>query len=135
MKAALSLFALAASALAANIPPRGERALVGRTGGGKDHPDKPEEDCETVTTEVIVTYTTVCPVTETITQPGHTITKTYTTTSTVQTAVPTTIVITKTAPPITKTEGQGKPFLRPLVANVLLTTLQLSIPLSLSSAP
>jgi len=102
MKAALSLVALAASALAARLPavPRGE--LLGRT---YDH--NPEPDCETVTTKVIVTYTTVCPVTETYTKPGHTYTTTYTTTSTVKTVVPTTVVITKTAPPVTKTTGTG----------------------------
>lgn len=99
MRAALSLLALAASALAANIPARG-RALLGRT--------RPREDCETITTKVIVTYTTVCPVTKTHTKPGHTYTTTYTTTSTVETVVPTTIVITKTAPPVTKSTGEGK---------------------------
>ncbi len=97
MRAAFSLLALAASALAANIPLKG---LVDRTNGGK-----PEEDCVTLTTKVIVTYTTVCPVTETVTKPGHTYTSTYTTTSTVQTVVPTTIVITKTAPPVYQTTG------------------------------
>jgi hypothetical protein len=103
MKAALSLLALAASALAANLPPRGDRALVDRTYGH----EQPEPDCETVTTEVIVTYTTVCPTTETVTEPGHTYTTTYTTTSTVKTAIPTTVIITKTGPPVTKTTGQG----------------------------
>ncbi len=99
MRAAFSLLALAASALAANIPLKGERGLVDRT--------KPEEDCVTLTTKVVVTYTTVCPVTETVTKPGHTYTNTYTTTSTVQTVVPTTIVITKTAPPVYQTTGKG----------------------------
>lgn len=61
-----------------------------------------------MTTKVVVTYTTVCPVTETYTKPGHTYTTTYTTTSTVETVVPTTIVITKTAPPVTKTTGAGR---------------------------
>jgi hypothetical protein len=127
-----TLLALAATALAAHIPVRGERgpmALVGRTGGhggdgGDDHDDdkgkgkEKEHDkekgkgkckyCETTTTEVVVTYTTVCPVTETITEPGTTKTKTYTTTSTVKTKVPTTIVITKTEPPVTKTTNDGK---------------------------
>jgi hypothetical protein len=113
MRAAFSLIALAATALAANIPVRGERGLVDRTygHGGKDTPDKgkPDEDCETITTKVIVTYTTVCPVTETHTKPGHTYTTTFTTTSTVQTVVPTTIVITKTAPPVTKSTDKGRP--------------------------
>lgn len=97
MRAAFSLFAFAATALAANIPrtyPKG--------GGGKDKPK-----WETVVTEVIVTYTTVCPVTETYTKPGTTYTSTYTTTSTVKTAVPTTIVVTQTAPAVTKTAGEG----------------------------
>ena len=107
MRAALSLVALAASALAARLPvPRAEDAgLLGRT-----YNHEPEPDCETVTTKVIVTYTTVCPVTETVTKPGHTYTTTYTTTSTVKTVVPTTVVITKTAPPVTKTTGAGKLF-------------------------
>ena len=104
MRAAFSLLALAASALAANIPLKGERGLVDRTNGGHD---EPEPDCVTLTTKVVVTYTTVCPVTETVTKPGHTYTSTYTTTSTIQTVVPTTIVITKTAPPVTQTTGQG----------------------------
>jgi hypothetical protein len=111
MRAALSLVTFAVSALAANIPLRGERerALVpkGYKHGGCD-------ECETVTTKVIVTYTTVCPVTETTTQSGTTCTSTYTTTSTVETAVPTTIVVTKTAPPVTKTAGEGKQRLHPL---------------------
>jgi hypothetical protein len=113
MKAALSLLALAGSALAANIPPRGERALVDRTygHGGKDKPDHGGCDaCDTVTTSVIVTYTTVCPVTETVTKPGHTYKTTYTTTSTVKTVVPTTIVVTQTGPAVTKSTGQGRPF-------------------------
>jgi hypothetical protein len=100
MRAVFSLVALAASALAANIPVMGPRGLVGRT-------NQPQEDCETRTTKVIVTYTTVCPVTETVTKPGHTYTTVYTTTSTVKTVVPTTIVITKTAPPVTKSTEQG----------------------------
>jgi hypothetical protein len=106
MRAALSLFALAASALAANIPRVAERGLSGRT-YGHDKPDD-EPDCETVTTKVIVTYTTVCPVTSTVTEPGHTYKTTYTTTSTVQKVVPTTIVVTLTKPPVTKTEGEGR---------------------------
>jgi hypothetical protein len=110
MKAALSLLALAGSALAANIPPRGERELVGRTydHGGKDKPGHGCDACDTVTTSVIVTYTTVCPVTETVTKPGHTYKTTYTTTSTVKTVVPTTIVVTQTAPPVTQSTGQGR---------------------------
>jgi len=95
MRAALSLVAFAATALAGNIP------RTYNKGGDKDKPK-----WETVVTEVIVTYTTVCPVTQTYTKPGTTYTSTYTTTSTVKTAVPTTIVITKTAPPVTKTEGE-----------------------------
>ncbi len=104
MRAVFSLVALVASALAANIP-MGERDLVGRTNGGSHQ--QPEPDCETTTTKVVVTYTTVCPVTETVTTPGHTYTTVYTTTSTVVTVVPTTIVITKTAPPVTKSTNQG----------------------------
>lgn len=110
MKAAFSLLALAASALAANLPPRGERELVDRTYGHEKPQPQPEPDCETVTTEVVVTYTTVCPTTETVTEPGHTYTTTYTTTSTVKTVIPTTVVITKTAPPVTKTTGAGRHF-------------------------
>lgn len=151
MRAVFSILALAATALTANIPHRGDRGLVGRTyghgsgggggeygggggggggysgggggghggggggggyngGGGKGGGGKggKDDDCETITTKVIVTYTTVCPVTETHTKPGHTYTTTYTTTSTVKTTVPTTIVITKTAPPVTKSTDQGK---------------------------
>ncbi|KAK4106729.1 hypothetical protein N658DRAFT_28307 [Parathielavia hyrcaniae] len=108
MRAALAYVALAASAMAANIPARGEGELVDRTygHGGKDKPDHGCKDCETVTTSVVVTYTTVCPVTETVTKPGETYKTTYTTTSTVKTAVPTTVVVTHTAPPVTKTEGE-----------------------------
>ncbi|RAL59726.1 hypothetical protein DID88_000358 [Monilinia fructigena] len=42
---------------------------------------------ETTTTDVFVTYTTTCPVEETITAPGTTYTKTYTTTSVVETGM------------------------------------------------
>lgn len=116
MKAALSLLALAASALGANIPPRGqENGVVGRTygHGGKHDDNKHGHDnecnkCETLTTSVIVTYTTVCPITETVTKPGHTYKTTYTTTSTVETVVPTTVVVTVTEPPVTKTEGESE---------------------------
>ena len=103
-----TLLALAATALAANIPVRGENGLVGRTyehgggGGGhggdddhdkgkdkdKDHPGKDKDKCKHC---------------ETTTK-----TKTYTTTSTVETKVPTTIVITKTGEPVTKTSHDGK---------------------------
>lgn len=115
MRAALSLIALAASALGAHIPRVVDKALYDRGYGG-DHDDKGKggkdkgghDVWETVTTRVIVTYTTVCPVTDTVTKPGNTYTTTYTTTSTVETAVPTTVVVTKTAPPVTKTEGEGK---------------------------
>lgn len=115
MRAALSFLALAASALGANIPRVENKGLYDRTYGhgggpggdhGGDHGGK--DKWETVTTKVIVTYTTVCPVTETVTKPGHTYTTTYTTTSTVKTAVPTTVVVTKTGPAVTKTEGEGK---------------------------
>jgi hypothetical protein len=98
MRAALSLVALAASALGANIPRAEDKALYDRHGGGDSH--------VTYTTAVIVTYTTVCPVTDTVTKPGSTYVTTYTTTSTVKTAVPTTVVVTQTEPPVTKTEGQ-----------------------------
>jgi hypothetical protein len=93
MKAALSLVALAASALGAN---------VGRT-YPKETPDKPKDSWQTVTTKVIVTYTTVCPVTETVNKPGTTYYTTYTTTKTTEKVVPTTIIVTKQAPPVTKT--------------------------------
>ncbi|KAK4232171.1 hypothetical protein QBC38DRAFT_146980 [Podospora fimiseda] len=92
MRAALSLLAFAATTLGANLPRGYDK------GKGKDK-------WETVVTEVIVTYTTVCPVTQTYTKPGGTYTTTFTTTSTVKTAVPTTIIVTQTAPPVTKTEG------------------------------
>jgi hypothetical protein len=152
MRAVLSILALAATALTANIPFRKDRGLVGRTyghgsgggghggggggggeyggggggggeygGGGGGHGGSgggggygggggggKDDDCETVTTKVIATYTTLCPVTETHTEPGNTYTTTYTTTSTVKTTVPTTIVITKTAPPVTKSTDKGK---------------------------
>lgn len=109
MRAALSLFALAASALAANIPRDGHYEWS----DGQAKPYQPEKwcnhgECQTKTTHIIVTYTTICPVTSTVTEPGHTYKTTYTTTSTVKKVVPTTIVVTKTKPPVTKTEGQGR---------------------------
>ena len=97
MKVALSLVALAASALGAN---------VGRT-YPKETPDKPKDSWQTVTTKVVVTYTTVCPVTETVSKPGSTYYTTYTTTKTTEKVVPTTIVVTKQAPPVTKTANSG----------------------------
>ncbi|KAI9645775.1 hypothetical protein NHQ30_005208 [Ciborinia camelliae] len=56
---------------------------------------------ETTTTDVVVTYTTTCPVEETVTASGITYTQTYTATSVVETVVPTTIVNTITAAPHT----------------------------------
>lgn len=99
MRAVLSLLALAATTLAANIP-RGYNhgGNSGDYGGGNKW--------KTVTTEVVVTYTTLCPVTETITKPGHTYTTTYTTTSTVKTVKPTTYTVTQTGPAVTKTAGE-----------------------------
>merc|ERR1712219_91121 len=52
----------------------------------------------TTTTEVYVTYTSLCPVTTTTTEGGKVYTKTYTTTSTVVDHVPTTIVETVDGP-------------------------------------
>jgi len=83
MKAVLSLLTLASSALAANIV----RDDYGHGGYGHDKPGKEIP----VTTEVIVTYTTVCPVTEIITKSGKPVYVTYTTTSTVTEKKPTVI--------------------------------------------
>jgi hypothetical protein len=58
------------------------------------------------TTEVDVTYTTVCPVTDTITASGSTYTTEYTTTSVVYTQVHTTLYETVSSPPVTQTEGE-----------------------------
>lgn len=57
------------------------------------------------TTEVDVTYTTVCPVTETVTGAGTTYTTEYTTTSVVYTKVLTTLYETVPGPAVTQTEG------------------------------
>ena len=57
------------------------------------------------TTEVDVTYTTLCPVTETVTGSGTTYTKTYTTTSAVLTKVRTTLYETVSGPAVTESEG------------------------------
>lgn len=57
------------------------------------------------TTEVDVTYTTVCPVTETKTAPGGTYYETYTTTSVYVTKLHTIVYETATGPAVTKTEG------------------------------
>lgn len=55
------------------------------------------------TTEVDITYTTTCPVTETVTAPGTTYTTTFTTTSVCFTKVLTTLFATATAPPVVQT--------------------------------
>ena len=88
MKAALSLVALASSALAVNLRPRGWDEGKGH-GGGHDDGHGHGGGWGPVTTEVVATYTTVCPVTETITKDGKPTYTTYTTTSTVTKAVPT----------------------------------------------
>ncbi|KAH7418218.1 hypothetical protein BKA64DRAFT_193113 [Cadophora sp. MPI-SDFR-AT-0126] len=61
----------------------------------------------TTTTEVYVTYTSLCPVTTTTTEGGKVYTKTYTTTSTVIDHVPTTIVETVELPDSTAYTGIG----------------------------
>ncbi|KAI1121115.1 hypothetical protein F5Y10DRAFT_108679 [Nemania abortiva] len=58
------------------------------------------------TTQVEITYTTTCPVTETITIGGSTQTNVYTTTWVEVTYVDTTIFETETAPPVTETTGE-----------------------------
>jgi len=110
----LHLLSLVTSALAANLP-RGYHEPEDEPyhrGGGKSRPEGIDYNdcraCVTETTRVTVTYTTLCSVFETITEPGHTYVTTYTTTSTVKTVVPTTIVVTKTEPPVTKTTEHGK---------------------------
>ncbi|PBP22704.1 hypothetical protein BUE80_DR006417 [Diplocarpon rosae] len=60
------------------------------------------------TTEVYVTYTTICPVTTTSTDGGKTYTKTYTTTSTVIDHVATTIIETVELPDTTIAVGVGE---------------------------
>ncbi|KAH7037883.1 uncharacterized protein B0I36DRAFT_359516 [Microdochium trichocladiopsis] len=59
---------------------------------------------QATTTEVEVTYTTVCPATETVTYPGNTYATTYTTTSVYVTKIPTVIYETVHGPDVTKTE-------------------------------
>lgn len=61
----------------------------------------------TTTTQVYVTYTTICPVTTTATEGGKVYTKTYTTTSTVVNHVPTTIVESVKLPDSTAYTGIG----------------------------
>ncbi|KAI0143576.1 hypothetical protein GGR57DRAFT_508051 [Xylariaceae sp. FL1272] len=58
------------------------------------------------TTQVEITYTTTCPITEIITIGGSTHTQTRTVTSVVVTHVDTTVVETATAPPVTRTTRQ-----------------------------
>ena len=89
MKAVFSLLALATTALAANVPRNG-------------YPQQPPPSYVATTTQVEVTYTTVCPVTSTYTKGGETHYTTYTTTSTVYTKVPTVIYQTVTGPPVTQ---------------------------------
>ncbi|KAI6712205.1 hypothetical protein JHW43_005249 [Diplocarpon mali] len=60
------------------------------------------------TTQVYVTYTTICPVTTTTTEGGKTYTKTYTTTSTVIDHVATTIIETVELPDTTIAVGVGE---------------------------
>lgn len=90
MKASLSLVALASSALAANV---GRFNNKGEHGGDKYH---------VTTTEVFVTYTTYCPVTETHSEGGKTYYSTFTTTSTIETKIPTTYTVTEYAPATTE---------------------------------
>jgi len=77
-------------------------SCVGGCGGGVVTIPGPTGVAST-TTEVIITYTTTCPVESTITAPGTTYTKTFTTTSVVRTAVPTTIYATVPGPDSTTT--------------------------------
>ena len=93
MKASLSLVALASSALAANVG----RWDKGYGEGGYGH---------VATTEVYVTYTTYCPVTETHYEGGKTYYSTYTTTSTVETKIPTTYTVTEYGPATTETAAE-----------------------------
>jgi hypothetical protein len=58
------------------------------------------------TTELFVTYTTVCPVTTTVAKNGETITKTYSSTSTITTHVATTIEEFVELPDFTKYEKE-----------------------------
>ncbi|TQN64510.1 hypothetical protein CSHISOI_10920 [Colletotrichum shisoi] len=61
-------------------------------------------DYVTKTDVEYTTYTSLCPVTETITGEGHTYTKTYTTISTIVEEVPTKVWETVKLPDVTKTE-------------------------------
>ncbi|KAK8055305.1 hypothetical protein PG993_000532 [Apiospora rasikravindrae] len=74
----------------------------GDCGGGAVTKTLPDTTVGT-TTAVEVTYTTTCPVTETVTAPGHTYTTIYTTTSVAVTNVETIIYATVTGPAVTKT--------------------------------
>ncbi|KAK6843231.1 hypothetical protein PG989_008310 [Apiospora arundinis] len=74
----------------------------GDCGGGAVTKTLPDTTVGT-TTAVEVTYTTTCPVTETVTAPGHTYTTVYTTTSVAVTNVETIIYATVTGPAVTKT--------------------------------
>jgi hypothetical protein len=97
MKAALSLLGLVGSSMAANIPRGGDWGHGGGGYGGGEHGGGGVE-WKTLTTQVQTTYTTVCPVTETITKGGTTSYKYYTTTSVVTKKVPTTIYTTVEIP-------------------------------------
>ena len=88
MKTSLSLLALASSALALNIPRGGGGGGGGYGGGGHGGGGG------WYTTEIKEVYTTVCPVTETITKGGKTETKIYTSTDVITKLVPTTIYTT-----------------------------------------
>ena len=97
MKAVVTLLALVGSTLAANAPRHGK----------EEHPDKGYpvvtygQPSYVATTKTIdTTYTTVCPVTETITYPGKTITTTYTTTKVVYTKILTTYYETVKGPDV-----------------------------------
>ncbi|RYC62054.1 hypothetical protein CHU98_g4173 [Xylaria longipes] len=79
--------------------------IVVTEGGGEVTVTGPDTTVGT-TTQVEVTYTTTCPVTETTTVGGSTYTHVYTTTSVEVTYVDTTIYATSISPPVTETTGE-----------------------------
>lgn len=73
--------------------------------GSNIFPEFPADNFDSITTGVVVTETTLCPVTETKTVGGSTITVVYTTTSEITKVIPTTIVqYTTLAPVVTSIE-------------------------------
>ena len=132
MKAVLSLLALAASALGANIARYaggGGGAAGGGGGGGGWHGggggggggygggwggggeggyEGGGNVVQQITKQLVMTYTTLCPVTETHTKAGSTWYETITQTSTVEKVIQTTYTEVVSQPGVTKTANNGE---------------------------